>query len=536
MDSYFSKYLKYKNKYLSLRNLYGGVDPVELSMVPSAETIQSEKLSIKLAQSKAAANEINNSQIPSLMLLSEIANYTKKIYFSNKKIGEIEHLIPLLEQFNRIPNFLNDETRYMASTGFYQDEMIQLYDTRTRNYINLIHNNVWTEPIMTEYDPIEILKRNNITMIGDKTIDELPNTTFTKHKAIREITRLKQLGIVINEPSTHIISLSPHDIFFPLEANYINIHLINEKKIISDIIHESTPIQLLRDDFTTPNPATEINLSEQIKGGNFIASPPTPHAPNGVLFCINPITDQMLDFLQTHLIQPIVQLQCSFMFVDIDSIFRHIDEIMTFLPYGRDASGRGIFKVWFYDISTPQQPKQPSARLYDMTDPKIKLFYDNRMRMYDEEIRYIQDVIPQLRDEQRKNLNIISNALFGSDYVNNQDNFVIIPIDVNYPPHLFPKPPIFNSTYIEIYQNPETEEDKRISPQLFLSSNSNKLSNLDPIVIAELPKLHSFITGRPVQSHIINTNVAGIHTTIRGGPGGNLHCLIKQEMEYNEIQ
>ena len=581
MDSYFLKYLKYKNKYLSLRNLYGGVDPEELTTPPAgaagttitppmaaaagttitppmaamaaagttitppptaamaaaagttitpptAETIQSEQLSIKLAQSIAAANEVITSRRPSLMLLSEIANYTKKIYFSNNKIELITELPPLLNQFNRIPDFLNDETKYMTCTGFCQDDMIQLYDTTTTNYINLIHHNAWKDPIMTENHSIDVLKLNNITMIGDKTIDELISEIGemrTNLRSFNEITRLKQSGMQIIYPPTQIISLPLHDIFFPLENNYINIHLHNENRNIGDFIHE--PRQLIKSDFTTPNPATSIKLSEQIKGGNFIASPPTLHAPHGVLFCINPITEQMLEFLQTHLLQPVIQLPCSFMYFDNVSVFRHIDEIMTFLPYGKDASGRGRFKVWFYDIiAPPQSTTEPSASMNIPTDPMVKSIYDSRKRIYDEELIYNRDVIPRLRDEQRRNLNIISNALFRSDYQNNTDKFFIIPINVGYPPHLFPLPPIFNSTYIETI-------DGTIPPKLFLSSWRDH-DVLDKKIIDELTKLRSIITGREVQWHILNT--IDLHNNPLKIPGGNLHCLIKQEMEFRVIE
>ena len=56
----------------------------------------------------------------------------------------------------------------MAFTGFCQDSMIQLYDTGTRNYINLIHDNAWGNPALIENNPIEILRMNKCSFVNIK--------------------------------------------------------------------------------------------------------------------------------------------------------------------------------------------------------------------------------------------------------------------------------------------------------------------------------------------------------------------------------
>ncbi len=532
MNSYFKKYLKYKNKYLTLRNLYGGVDPIAVLAIedePIAEPVAAEPVAAvpvapvpvdiptKHTASRAAADEVINSQSRSLMLLSEIANYTRKIYFSNVKIKKMEKIKTLLDaKFSRIPNFLNDETKYMEHTKFCQDSMIQLYDNTTSNYINLIHSDAWKSPETNIISPENILKANGYNMIDDISIDEMKrqmSATRFNLKCWAFLKKLKNSGVNFIEPPTEIVKLSPHDIFFPLEDNYINIKLNIEQKFIRDI-----PAELMEYNFIIPEPTQHIILDEQIKGGNFIASPPTQHAPHGVLFYINPITDQLRDFLRAHLIQPIVGLTCSFMFLGTPFMaletmnirpFRHIDEIMTFLPYGR-----GIFKVWMYNIIEPKESYENYKKMRDNTELLSREEYIR------ERTRYIRDVIPRLRLEQRNNLDTISLALFGSNYENNRDKFFIIPIDVGEPPYLFPKPPIFNLTYIE------TREES-IPPQLFLSSDSS--DSLNPMIITELGHLRSYITNRPIEYHIINTNIEQIHI-IPYLPGGNLHCLIKQEM------
>jgi hypothetical protein len=182
-------------------------------------------------------------------------------------------------------------------------------------------------------------------------------------------------------------------------------------------------------------------------------------------------------------------------------IFRHIDEIMTFLPYGKEENGLQKFKVWIYDI-------------YDIEE----IFEDDYSpRIY----KHIVEMFPILKREHINNLNIISNALFGSSFDNNKESFFIIPIDTKLPPYIFPKnPPIFNSTYIET-------RDESLEPQLLLSTNG-KISEK---IKAELSELKSCITNRPIKYHIINTDKSGLHITNSTLPGGNLHCVIKQEME-----
>ena len=507
---YYQKYLKYKIKYMTLRNLYGGVDPEPVAE-PVAEAVAEPAAPVAVQMSKKdinlrsirAANEIINSKTRSLKLLSEIANFTKKIYINKNKFRIMSESNKILEEifskFRVIPNFENDESNYLSFSGFQQDSIIQLYDIDSNKYINLIHNIIWDEP-KDEFtlQPSELITNRNVTHTPERiTIEEFRRGIEDRPPPIKKrmwntlLINLIERNMIELQPTDKMITtLAKQDIIFPFENNYINIKLNKQTITIGD-----TKLNILGETYKLIDPEKKISLSEQLKGGNFIASPSTEHAQNGVLFYIKPITEELRIFLETHLNQPIVELTCSFMFDGINDIFRHVDEIMTFLPYGINR-----FKVWFYDILLPIDVSKHNPA-YDIIH------------------RFIQEEIPKLQKEQHNNLNIISNALFGSPFINNIDNFFIIDINIGNPPYLFPNPPIFNLTYIET-------RDQTIMPQLLLSSNGR----INQAIISELDKLQSFITGRSIEYHIINTNIPGIHI-INRSPGGNLHCLIKQEME-----
>jgi hypothetical protein len=413
MDSYFKKYLKYKNKYLSLRNLYGGVDPKPVS--------------------------------GNLKMLSEITNYTKKVFIpgaspydlSQKPLQPRANFFMILTKiFGSIPNFIN--TQYLENvSGFYQDPLIQFYNITNNVYHNYINNIGWSKQL-----------------------------TSRRHQ----------------------------DKIFPSDENYINIHL-----------HE--------DIITNPDGSKE-DKTEFIKGGNFIASPSTDHAPNGVLFYIEPITDELREILDREVEQPKIGLSCSFKYNGTIMIngeriprnFRHVDEIMTFLPYGIE-NGKAKFKIWIYGILT-EYPEYFRGR---GVDEETHL---RNLEKHTQLIKQMEERYSQLEVEQLENLNRISIALFGTAYEQNTDQFFIVPININ-----FNKPPVFNLSYIEL-------RDPAILPQLFLSSN--RANYLDPKIITELKLLKSCITNREVNYHILDTSTIHISQSV---PGGNLHCLIKQEME-----
>ena len=424
MSEIYLKYLKYKNKYLELKKLYGGLFP--------------EK---------------------QLELLSEIANYTKKIYITNNDIYELIK-------------------KYVIS------------DFITNQYVTT-KNNFAQDPLIQFFNPVENMYYNYINDIGwAKTM------TLTSKKWIPP--HLRTPGV--EQPKEELkINMQHQDKVFPPEQ-YKNIKLDSP----------NSPCHDVRNKDNSPT----CDYLEQLKGGNFISSPPTDFAPNGVVFYIEPITEEFRNILDQNVNQTIVPLNIIFKFEKENIPFRHIDEIMCFMPYGINK-----FKVWFYDII------------------KTK--------------RMSEEIYTSLKQEQLNNLNKISKALFNSDYENNKDNFFIIPIDVGYSSYIFPSPPIFNSTYIEYdpkdIQNlkekePEREEylNERNIPQLFISHSSDKIESVDKNILDELDKLKSFITGTPVKYHIIDSTK--LHNNGKSSipsmsvPGGNLHCTIKLELQKSKSQ
>ena len=69
-------------------------------------------------------------------------------------------------------------------------------------------------------------------------------------------------------------------------------------------------------------------------GGNYIS------APNKIIFTLN--NTYLHDKLSSHLEKPVTELKCSFTY----NGERHIDELMTFMPYGV-----GKYKIWIYEIA-----------------------------------------------------------------------------------------------------------------------------------------------------------------------------------------
>ena len=81
-------------------------------------------------------------------------------------------------------------------------------------------------------------------------------------------------------------------------------------------------------------------LTESDLGGNFLASPKV-EKNKSVVFYLDGISDPIKSAFDEYLDQELVELKCSFTI----GRSRHIDEIMTFMPYGLNK-----FKVWIYYV------------------------------------------------------------------------------------------------------------------------------------------------------------------------------------------
>lgn len=135
----------------------------------------------------------------------------------------------------------------------------------------------------------------------------------------------------------------------------------------------SEMIDSFSDEFQLDNNIKVINLGgqhEQDKGGNFIG------APDGSIVCVDGMSDNLRKKLAENYTKEIIELKCSFkaggnikqLIMEHKQPFRHIDEIMCFMPYGKDN-----YKIWFYQLEGLD--KSTLRYLYTInkiyTDPEI---------------------------------------------------------------------------------------------------------------------------------------------------------------------
>lgn len=92
MSEFYLKYLKYKNKYLELKKMYGGLFPDK-----------------------------------NLELLSEITNYTKRVFITNDDIYQLIKTYVISDFITR---------KYIDTKDYFaQDPLIQFYDFKRENIL-----------------------------------------------------------------------------------------------------------------------------------------------------------------------------------------------------------------------------------------------------------------------------------------------------------------------------------------------------------------------------------------------------------------
>ena len=131
------------------------------------------------------------------------------------------------------------------------------------------------------------------------------------------------------------------------------------------------------------------------------------------------------------------------------------------------------------------------------------------------------ELILSLQNEQRDNLDKISNALFKSPYNSNTDKFVLFPInlsvdvDKNFS---FDEPPLFNRLWIE------TKTQCLCVLPLVAKINKNTLQ-----IIENEKKLIKSMLNQNTPTEYIYVDTNGYHISgSAGSSGGNVHCLVKQ--------
>lgn len=366
----------------------------------------------------------------------EITHYTSKKYYNNTDF------IPGVEDIKRTIGPADNSV--LSGKGYYQDGYIQLFDGL--NYINLFNTS--------------IIGLNEIEK--EKSICVTPTCT------------------IINRFSKNLIK----EVLQGDECNLVYSHTVSagECKKFKVRSPELTD-EFATDEFIPIKPIEDKHI-EQNKGGNFIS------APDKTIFYIEGASDELIDKIREKVSDNIVELKCSFK-SGKGFTFRHIDEIMCFMPYGSDG-----FKIWFYDEFDRTCFNQLLKLQYNATN-------DN-----------LDQIIEKLNQERLENLEIICRALFQKSYSACTDKFVFFKF------YSF-LPSVLNRVWYEtktqcicLFPN--------IEPMATVSLST--VQSIKGKVIEEMAKVKSLINPDiRVDYHFID--VRGPNEMI---PEGTVHCLIKQ--------
>ena len=510
--NYLNKYLKYKNKYSILKNQSGG----------------------------------NND----FYLPCDITHFTDKVYYS-------DHMTRILQPSIGV-----------SSTGFgefkyYQDPYVQLYNDKLNCYYNLFTSfttNLYSSTSARKCDSeqcvfsftnaikiIQILKALNMYTLntlcneptlfdilsfsnikftdeelktyGDTKIDAFDINTsddfYSKLQRIREnintlslnnlesLIKLNRLDInnvlYMGQPIMKKDIYTKNDII-PLHIIGSTYKLTQGTARLKSIIDKTK----LKNEYPTflndINKQIHFNVEnksymEQCKGGNFIS------APNGTIFCISGANEKFIDKLTEISKYKVIQLHCGFK----SNMFRHIDELMCFMPYGN-----GKYKVWYYnELNT--ESFQLLFRIFNTLGYNI---CEDILIRGDALIQYItsnpnlfniDEIIKELNKERLTNLEIISKELFNDAFDSCKDNFVFFD-------YYSYKPSIFNRTWYET-----NEKVVCLFPMVITTNNKQILNN-------EILNVKSYINEtKPITYKYVEVNPANeFH------PEGTVHCLIKQ--------
>jgi hypothetical protein len=348
----------------------------------------------------------------------DITHYTVRKYFSVK-----DSIFP---GFSSVTPLIGDpDESVLGDKGYYQDSYVQLFNGKDYKNITIIN--------------MKSLERLNWEcIVKNCQIYKFGKYLRSYKKGDKFLLRLSENIIPQNGFTTEIIKLYKNEF---LNDSFIEINISRSKEL-------------------------EYNQS---KGGNFISS------PNSTIFYIEGAN---LEFINELLKSkcPLVELKCGFK--AHNNTFRHIDELMCFMPYGP-----GKYKVWFYD--------EFDKNCFDL--------------LLGKDPNYINEKIQELNEERLQNLNIISKKLFRKPFNDCVDNFVFFKF------YSF-RPSIFNRTWYET-------ERKCIClfPNGIIEPNLSKLKK-------EMTKVSSMINPK----NYVNYDFIKVKSTNELHPEGTVHCLIKQ--------
>lgn len=168
---------------------------------------------------------------------------------------------------------------------------------------------------------------------------------------------------IIRHVGINRASLFAQDIFMFFKDEHNVNHIVITRDLNNDDMEN---YKISSDDENTYKMIYKSNDNDL--GGNFIAS------PNNILFYFGEISDELKRYFMLNSVK-FVELKCSFG----TNNNRHIDECMTFMPYGASK-----YKIWMYII-------EDIALDADLVDKMSKKYLYN-----DEEFDYFRNVLQRI--------------------------------------------------------------------------------------------------------------------------------------------
>jgi len=470
MSKYYEKYLLYKNKYLLLKNQYG-----------------SSNLLVEDDSNTRNVIVLDNDLTSDFYLPCEITHLTTKIYCNNitKEKLNYPHNEDKISD-NVVIDIL------LLGLEYKQDPYIQLYNGSQ-------YYNIYINYLVSRKD---LIKKKNICD-SDKCIfkyiyQTIPDIVKIRNEEIVPVFGLKLIEGNTKEIIEHNVDALKYDLTKYLELNITN---------------------------------SVSPLGEQSKGGNFISGPELITTELKAIFgypifYISGIPEELKTLLnrsKCHLIE----LECSFK----TNGFRHIDELMCFMPYGKNTDGSINYKIWFYDILDNysfNEDKNILEKLKNEINTSIKnykLNFDNKdklekiqneiktsLKSYKLNLDEIDNKIKLLNDERLINLNIICKYLFNGNYNDNKDKFVFFKFYDYFPS-------ILNRLWIET-----SNKCYCIYPEINIAIKNKDYDEIYTKFSNEIINVKSCINPNkkiiPIPLKVKNANPKI--------PEGGAHCLIKQ--------
>ncbi len=359
-------------------------------------------------------------------LLSEINAYTEKVFIPRRKDfikqGRLKTIADYIIPETRVEN------NYLDNKGYYQDPAIILNSVEGKQDVSLINDMgwkigeviIWNRPEENKTECNNIENGNTYTGGEPKTFREFKEKRAWIHN---ELEKYKKKHATVIQPKEYMLSIT-----------------------------NAIPVRVKTD-------------KENDKGGNYISAP-----NHDIIFYIDHEELKMPDVLTSYTTALLCPLECSF---KNKGTFRHIDELMCFMPIGKDT-----FEIWIYDI----EAKDETTRLY--------------------------------KKEQEENKKKINKVLKKKGYNKFKFREFKITFDKD---NLFTDPPLFNRLFIETPKN------------ILILFPSNKTTNNDDFSeVLKHIKSYSGEEDKPVTTVMINTLYFHNDGKNMGRAGGNLHCLIKQ--------